>query len=203
MQRSHPRTRTQPMLASGRSRGARLSTMRTTIVRVLADLASLNTHPPFDCGLRSISMTRSTMSLQGQAEQPMVLRGRSVSSMVPDATVPWPWTRVAGRVWFAAGQSGSMRSRTSAQLCGMLAWWAPRHAGVAVARQWKPSAGRTGPLTRGICRFERVKGAGAGHSPRPATSPKSPKTRGHAAGCWSRSRPVWDLSGADIDLYAS
>ena len=173
MQRSHPRTRMQPMLDSERSSGARLSTMRTTIVRVLADLASLNTHPPFDCGLRSISMTRSTMSLQGQAEQPMVLRGRSVSSMVPDATVPWPWTRVAGRVWFAAGQSGSMRSRTSAQLCGMLAWWAPRHGGVALPRQWRPSAGHIGPLARGIRRFERVKGAGAGHSPRPATSPNS------------------------------
>ena len=70
--------------------------MRTTIVRVLADLASLNTHPPFDCGLRSVSMTKSTMSWQGQAEQPMMLRGRSVSSMVPDAPVPWPWTRAAG-----------------------------------------------------------------------------------------------------------
>ena len=66
--------------------------MRTTIVRVLADLASLRTHPPFGfaCGLRSISMTRSTMSWQGQAEQPMMLRGRSVSSMIPDAPVPWP-----------------------------------------------------------------------------------------------------------------
>ena len=77
--------------------------MRTTIVRVLADLASLNTHPPFDCGLRSISMTRSTMSLQGQAEQPMMLRGLSVSSMVPDAPEhlrPWSWTRAVGRVWF-------------------------------------------------------------------------------------------------------
>ena len=62
--------------------------MRTTIVRVLADLASLNTHPPFDCGLRSVSMTRSTMSLQGQAEQPMMLRGRSVSSTVPDVQGP-------------------------------------------------------------------------------------------------------------------
>ena len=62
--------------------------MRTTIVQVLADLASLRTHPRFDCGLRSISMTRSTMSLQGQAEQPMVLRGRSVSSTVPNAQGP-------------------------------------------------------------------------------------------------------------------
>ena len=62
--------------------------MRTTIVHALDELASLHTHPPFDCGLRSVSMTRSTMSLQGQAEQPMMLRGRSVSSMVPDAPVP-------------------------------------------------------------------------------------------------------------------
>ena len=62
--------------------------MRTTIVRVLADLASLHTHPPLDCGLRSVSMTKSTMSLQGQAEQPMVLRGRSVSSTVPNAQGP-------------------------------------------------------------------------------------------------------------------
>ena len=162
MRRSHPRTRTQPMLASERSGGARLSTMRTTIVRVMADLATLHTRPPFDCGLRSVSMTRSTMSLQGQAEQPMVLRGRSVSSMVPDAPVPWPWTRVAGRVWFAAGQSGSMRSRTSAQLCGMLAWWAPRHAGVAVARQWKPSAGRTGRLARSAAGYAPWARSGAG-----------------------------------------
>ena len=177
--------------------------MRTTIVDCLDELASLHTHPPLACGLRSVSMTRSTMSLQGQAEQPMVLRGRSVSSMVPDAPVPWPWTRAAGRVWFAAGRLGSMRSRTSAQPCSMLRWWAQRHCGVAVPRQWRPSAGRTGPLVRGICRFERVKGAGAGHSPRPATSPNRAKTRGRAAGCWSRSRPVWDLSGADIDSYAS
>ena len=62
--------------------------MRTTIVRVMADLATLHTHPPFDCGLRSVSMTKSTMSLQGQAEQPMVLRGRSVSSTVPNAQGP-------------------------------------------------------------------------------------------------------------------
>ena len=69
------------------------------------------------------------MSLQGQAEQPMVLRGRSVSSMVPDAPVPWPWTRAAGRVWFAAGRLGSKRSRTSAQLCSMLPGG---HRGMAV-----------------------------------------------------------------------
>ena len=85
MRHCHPRTRTQPMLASERSGGARLSTMRTTIVQVLADLASLRTHPRFDCGLRSISMTRSTMSWQGQAEQPMMLRGLSVSSLAAKA----------------------------------------------------------------------------------------------------------------------
>ena len=201
-QRSHPRTRTQPMLASERSRGARLSTMRTTIVHALDELASLHTHPPFDCGLRSVSMTRSTMSLQGQAEQPMMLRGRGVYSTVPDAPAPWPWTRAVGRVWFAAGRFGSKRSRTSAQLCGMLAWWAPRHGGVALPRQWRPSAGHIGPLARGIRRFERVKGAGAGHSPRPATSPNRPKTRGRAAGCWSRSRPVCDLSCNHGGFYA-
>ena len=109
--------------------------MRTTIVLALVDLASLHTHTPLACGLRSVSMTKSTMSLQGQAEQPMVLRGRSVFSMVPDAQGPYHWTRAAGRVWFAAGRLGSKRSRTSAQLCGMLAWWAPRHGGVALPRQ--------------------------------------------------------------------
>ena len=103
--------------------------MRTTIVDCLDELASLHTHPPLACGLRSVSMTRSTMSLQGQAEQPMMLRGLSVSSMVPDAPAPWPWTRAAGRVWFAAGQLGSMRSRTSAQLCSMLPGG---HGGMAV-----------------------------------------------------------------------
>ena len=30
-------------------------------------------------------------------------------------------------MWFATGWLGSMRSRTSAQLCGMLTWWARRH----------------------------------------------------------------------------
>ena len=53
-------------------------------------------------------------------------------------------------MWFAAGWSGSKRSRTSAQLCSMLAWCALGHGGVAVPRQWRPSAGRTGPLVRGI-----------------------------------------------------
>ena len=103
--------------------------MRTTIVHALAELASLHTRPPFACGLRSVSMTKPTMSLQGQAEQPMVLRGWSVSSTVPDAPVPWPWIRVAGRVWFAAGRLGSKRSRTSAQLCSMLPGG---HRGMAV-----------------------------------------------------------------------
>ena len=132
---SHPRARTQPMLASQRSHSTRLSTMRTTIVDCLDELASLHTHPPLACGLRSVSMTKPTMSLQGQAEQPMVLRGRSVSSTVPNAQGPYSWTRVAGRVWFSAGRLGSMRSRTSAQLCSMLAWWAPRLGGVAVPRK--------------------------------------------------------------------
>ena len=103
--------------------------MRTTIVHALAELASLHTRPPFACGLRSFFMTKPTMSLQGQAEQPMVLRGWGVSSTVPDAPVPWPWIRVAGRVWFAAGRLGSKRSRTSAQLCSMLPGG---HRGMAV-----------------------------------------------------------------------
>ena len=62
--------------------------MRTTIMDCLDELASLHTHPPLDCGLRSVSMTKSTMGWQGQAEQPMVLRGRSVSSTVPNAQRP-------------------------------------------------------------------------------------------------------------------
>ena len=88
VQRSHPRTRTQPMLASQRSRSTRLSKMRTTIMDCLDELASLHTHPPLACGLRSVSMTKPTMGLQGQTEQPMMLHGRSVSSMVPDAPAP-------------------------------------------------------------------------------------------------------------------
>ena len=62
--------------------------MRTTIVHDLDELASLHTHTPLACGLRSVSMTKSTMSWQGQAEQPMMLRGRSVSSTVPDVQGP-------------------------------------------------------------------------------------------------------------------
>ena len=48
--------------------------MRTTIVHDLDELASLHTHTPLACGLRSVSMTKPTMSWQGQAEQPMILR---------------------------------------------------------------------------------------------------------------------------------
>ena len=133
---SHPRTRTQPMLASERSRGARLSTMRTTIVRVLADLASLNPHPPFDCGLRSISMTRSTMSLQGQAEQPMVLRGRSVSSRFPTLN-----GLNLGRGWRAECglQLGGWGRCALAPLRSYAACWPGGHRGWAV---WPFQGGR-------------------------------------------------------------
>eukprot|EP00964_Phaeocystis_antarctica_P023303 scaffold13042_cov36-Phaeocystis_antarctica.AAC.2 len=46
-------------------------------------------------------MTPSTMSWHGQAEQSMMLRGRSVLAGVPDAQGTPPWTRVARRVWSA------------------------------------------------------------------------------------------------------
>ena len=137
--------------------------MRTTVVQGLADLASLHTRPPFDCGLRSVSMTKPTMSLQGQAEQPMVLRGWSVSSTVPDAPVPWPWMRAAGRVWFAAGRLGSKRSRTSAQLCSMLARWTPRHGGVAVPSAMLNDTDSCGPPQPPL-----RPGTGRGRDQRPA-----------------------------------
>eukprot|EP00964_Phaeocystis_antarctica_P006649 scaffold3597_cov33-Phaeocystis_antarctica.AAC.1 len=38
---------------------------------------------------------RITLSWHGQAEQPMMLRGRSVLAGVPDAQGTQPWTRVA------------------------------------------------------------------------------------------------------------
>ena len=144
--------------------------MRTTIVDCLDELASLHTHPPLACGLRSVSMTRSTMSLQGQAEQPMMLRGLSVSSMVPDDPVPWPWTRAAGRVWFAAGWSGSKRSCTSAQPCSVLPGG---HSGMAV---W-PFQGSGGLLLAalGVWRagFAPLRpGAGRGRDQGPVARPR-------------------------------
>ena len=151
--------------------------MRTTIVHALAELASLHTRPPFACGLRSFFMTKPTMSLQGQAEQPMVLRGWGVSSTVPDAPVPWPWIRVAGRVWFAAGRLGSKRSRTSAQLCGMLAWWAPGHGGVAVPSAMLNDIDSCGPPQPPL-----RPGTGRGRDQRPAAPPRVFGLFGEVAG---------------------
>ena len=103
--------------------------MRTTITDCLDELASLHTHPPLDCGLRSVSMTKSTMSLQGQAEQPMVLRGLSVSSTVPNAK-----GLTLGRGWRAecGFQLGGWGRCALAPLRSYAACWPGGHRGWAV-----------------------------------------------------------------------
>ena len=167
---------------------------------VPSDPAPLTARQPPAHELTSVPAARATRGLHCQAKQPMVQSALGVIAGVTSASDAVLSTRVASRVWLAAVWPWSMWSGSSAQLCGMLVWWAPRHGGVANSGQVWPSAGRTGPLVREYSRFERVNRAGAGHSPRPATAPNRPKTRGRAAGCWSRSRPVWDLSCNDGGL---
>ena len=142
--------------------------MRTTIMDCLDELASLHTHPPLACGLRSVSMTKSTMSLQGQAEQPMVLRGWSVSSMVPDAPVPWPWMRAA---WTAAATSAAGYRPWARSAAG----GAPRVFG----RIWRgPGAGRV-PRP---CTLHTLKTANLAHQ-RPGAAIRRPPLpwNGHTA----------------------
>ena len=85
-----------------RSTGASPCMRRVASTRVLAESASLSTRQPLACHLSSVSMTLSTMSWHGHAEQPMRPRSWSVPAGVPDAQGPSSWTRVARRVWFAA-----------------------------------------------------------------------------------------------------
>ena len=152
--------------------------MRTTIVHALAELASLHTRPPFACGLRSFFHDKADDELAGpsRAADGTARLGRLFHGSRRSSTVALDQ---------GGGQSvvcsWAVGVEALSHLCAAVqhaAWWAPRHGGVAVPRQWRPSAGRTGSLVRGIGRFERVKGAGAGHSPRPGTSPNRPKTRG-------------------------
>ena len=87
-----------------------------------AESASLKTRPPVACDLAPIAVTQSMMSWHGQAEQPMMPRGRSVSAVVLDGRGPSPWTRVADRVWFAAVWPRLMYWGSSPRLRGMLVW---------------------------------------------------------------------------------
>eukprot|EP00964_Phaeocystis_antarctica_P118747 scaffold82500_cov31-Phaeocystis_antarctica.AAC.3 len=83
-------------------------------------------------------MAPSTMSWHGQAEQLMVLRGRSVLAGVPDAQGPPPWTRVARR---GCGLQLCRRSRCGqAALDGHAASWSGGHRGMMM---W-PDPGRLG-----------------------------------------------------------
>ena len=66
-------------------------------------------------------------------------------------------------MWFAAGRLGSMRSCTSAQLCSMLAWWAPRHGGVAVPSAMLSDTDSCGPPPPPL-----RPGTGRGRDQRPA-----------------------------------
>ena len=173
-----------------RSSGASLCMREITLRRIPAESASLKTRPPVACDLASVPMTHSTMSWHGQAEQPMMPRGRSVCAGVPDSQGSSPWTRLAGRVWFAAVWPQSMYSGTSPRLCGKPVWWAPRHGGVAGSGQARVCALGIGPLGSepvGLKRMQRRRGGALAPL---RTSTIRPKTRGRAAGRLSRVRPV-------------
>ena len=105
-----------------RSSGASPCTRRMASMCTPAESASLKTRPPVACDLASVPMTQSSMSLHGQAELPMMPRGQSVSAAVPDGQGPSPWTRVAGRVWFAAVWPRSMYWGSSPRPCGKPVW---------------------------------------------------------------------------------
>ena len=81
----------------------------------------------------------------------MVQRDLSVLAGVTSASDTVLWTGVASRVWFAAVWPWSMWSGSSAQLCGMLVWWAPRHGGVANSGKVWPSAGHSRPRNSISC----------------------------------------------------
>ena len=145
----------------------------------------------------AVPMAPSTMSWHGQAEQPMMLRGRSVLAGVPDAQGTQPWTRVARRVWSAAVWPQSMWSGSSRWPCGMLVWWAPRHDGVARPRQVRWCAAGIGTLGSELARLKRMQRRRGGALALLRTSTIRPKTRGRAAGRLSRARPVQDRAGGE------
>ena len=173
-----------------RSSGASLCMRGITLRRISAESASLKTRPPVACDLASVPMTHSTMSWHGQAEQPMMLRGRSVLAGVPDAQGTQPWTRVARRVWYAAVWPQSRWSGSSRWPCGMLVWWAPRHDGVARLRQVRWCAAGIGTLGSELARLKRMQRRRGGALALLRTSIFRPKARGRAAGRLSRARPV-------------
>eukprot|EP00964_Phaeocystis_antarctica_P148924 scaffold115909_cov40-Phaeocystis_antarctica.AAC.1 len=133
------------------------------------------------------------MSWQDQAEQPMMPRGRSVCAGVPDSQGSSPWTRLAGRVWFAAVWPQSMYSGTSPRLCGKPVWWAPRHGGVAGSGQARVCAAGIGLLGSepvGLKRMQRRRGGALAPLRTSTIRPIWPKKpRGRAAGRLSRVRP--------------
>ena len=159
--------------------------------------ASFNCFSLFDqapaslvCDLTSVPAARATMSWQGQAEQPMMPRGRSVCAGVPDSQGSSPWTRLAGRVWFAAVWPQSMHSGASPRLYGKPVWWAPRHGSVAGSGQVRVCAAGIGPLESGLVSLKHMQRRRGGALAPLRTSTIRPKTRGRAAGRLSRARPV-------------
>ena len=155
-----------------RSSGASLCMREITLRRIPAESASLKTRPPVACDLASVPMTHSTMSWHGQAEQPMMPRGRSVCAVVPDTQGPSPWTRLAGRVWFAAVWPQSMYSGTSPRLCGKPVWWAPRHGGVAGSGQVRVCELGKGALASELASLKRLQRRRGGALAPLRTSPK-------------------------------
>ena len=146
------------------------------------------------------------MSWQGQAKQPIMLRGRSVSAGAPDAPGPSPWISQASRAGLRCcvvvvdvfGQLSA--AMWQARLVGTPAWrFGPTHVcqgvgcrycDVSVPADGQGSCGRT--LRRGI---------------RPALdileSPILPIAAARAAGDLSRALGLYGANPGAVDIYRS
>ena len=96
--------------------------------------------------LPSVPAAWPTTSWHGQAKQPMMLRGQSVSAGVSDAQIPSTWSSVGAKGAVAVVWPQSMLPGSSPWLCGKPVWWAPRHGGVAGPGQVRVCAAGIGRL---------------------------------------------------------
>ena len=179
-----------PSMHASCSRGASLCRQAATSTRLLTASPSLITRPP-PCTrsyLGSCSSGNSELARPSRAADDACVR--SVCAGVPDSQGPSPWTRLAGRVWFAAVWPQSMHSGASPRLYGKPVWWAPRHGSVAGSGQVRVCAAGIGPLESGLVSLKRMQRRRGGALAPLRTSTIRPKTRGRAAGRLSRARPV-------------
>ena len=92
-----------PSMHASCSRGASLCRQATTSTRLSTAVSLFDQAPaPLVRDLTSVPAARATMSWHGQAKQPIMLRGQSVSASVPDAQGPSLWSSVGAKGAVAA-----------------------------------------------------------------------------------------------------